>query len=661
MSGADERLRAPMLAAIVATLLIALAGLAAAALPVKQVAVGQQAIPEHRQEMHLTDSTRQRRAYLALLLSAAVLVAVARRDRVRAGVLRWAQPRTETAAPAVRAVALALPVVILFLCRERSATYLASVALVAGLVWFGRRTTWRRADVVVAAAVIPYFFLLFVPGFLFPLDPTIAGVPAGIAEAHYGAVVSQGDRLARGLRLFTDVMPQYGLVVPEFLGLTEAARGLLSFGAHARLVQVAQVLFALAAVSAYLIWSRGRVLEAALAFVPVLAMIHTLHASVFCPNQSGLRFLGIPLGVLCLLSVRRRERAPAFLLGLAGGALIAFNPETGFALVAGYVVYLLSAAVGSPDGQSRRGTLFRLGAGLAVVPLLLGVVFWIGYGYPPAPMGGSRGYALLKFSGGYGGLPLYFGIGWIVVLTHALYELASGFFRSTAPSSRRRVRMALAATIVLWFAYFFNRPDEWNLWTVYFLYGFFIIDLVSPARRRLYVRLLKQRRLALGWAIVAMFVAIQARNVTNALRTNLSVVRHRTAAFAPATLSDLRFTADYADAAARRAQLVKDEAAAGRDFYYFSGNIYLVPLMSGVFQPFGDPYEVYSNDDFDRTVERLRASGPPELLFDDARQGFAGSVERNHYYARLKDRLLGVYRLQKLEAGWEIWRRGPQT
>ena len=647
-----------MVAAAAVVVFIALAAMAAAALPVRAPLPGQQAIPEHLEEMSLTDSTRQRRAHYVLLLGAGAAVVLSLRMRDKA---QWLAPLArlgEVRTPLGRALTFALPVLILFLCRAPSVTYVASLALTTALVCFGRRAGQRRALAWAAAAVtIPYLLLLIVPGLALPLDPAVAGVPPSIAEAHYTAVLSQGDRLAGGLRLFSNVMPQYGLVVPELLGLAEKAEGIFSFGAHARLVQITQILFALAACLCYLSWSRGRFLEAALVLIPVAAMIHTLHPSVFCPNQSGLRFLGFPVGLLALIAVRRKERPAAFLLGVIGGALVVFNPETGLTIAMGYGAYLLSATVGRRGEFSPVSLLVRLVAGMAIVPVLTALVFWVGYGYAPIPHGGSNGYALTKFSAGYGGLQLYFGVGWIVILTHSLFEIVSGFLSPDVLSKRRTVRIAVATTIVVWFGYFLNRPHEWNLWTVYFLYGLFIIDFISPGHRRYYFRMLRQRRFAVGWAIVAMFVALQARNVTNAIRLNVSVLRHRTNEFAAGEISGVRVPLDYAKNAAQRAAFVRERAASGRPFYYLSGNVYLVPLLSADFQPLGDAYEVYSNDDFDRLTQKLRADGPPELLFDDTRGGLAGSPQRKHYYDRLKGCLLGAYRLERYEAGWEVWRR----
>src|SRR4051794_9811631 len=101
---------------------------------------------------------------------------------------------------------------------------------------------------------------------------------------------------------------------------------------------------------------------------------------------------------------------------------------------------------------------------------------------------------------------------------------------------------------------------------------------MSPGYRRYYLRMFRQRRLAIEWAIVAMFVAVQARNVTNAMRLNASTMRHRKTEFAAGELSGLRVPPDYARNAIQRAAYVRERAASGHSFYYFSGNTYVVPL-----------------------------------------------------------------------------------
>jgi hypothetical protein len=222
--------------------------------------------------------------------------------------------------------------------------------------------------------------------------------------------------------------------------------------------------------------------------------------------------------------------------------------------------------------------------------------------------------------------------------------------------SRRQVKMSIAAAILIWFAYFANRAHVWNLWTFYLLYGFLLLDLVRPARVARDLRSLRKFQLPLGLAVVAMYVSINMPNVEIAARENVQDLRHPPSVPVQ-MLSGAQLPSWYADLARARAELVREKSKLG-PVTYVTANIYLVPILSGVFSrlPVGDPYEGYTASDFDRFVAWFESTRPPEILFDDVNAPLVGSAERRHYFERLKRALASSYFIQSREAGWEIWR-----
>jgi hypothetical protein len=644
-------------AVVLAAALLGLS-LLAALWPVPTRTAEEEPVPEHVQELHMVDTTRQHRAHLVLMaLAGATVLALAVSRRARASVQRlddFLRPR----APSWRwETAASLAIITLSCLPKPRWPVIALAGTLAMLIAARRRGQTRWFGIALGLALAGFALMVQVPGLLLPID--LAQVPNGLAEAHYGAVVSTGDRLARGLRLFSSFSPNYGLLEPQILGGLEQPHGLWTFLAHFRMIQWTQVAFSILAFLCYWKWSGKRILPTALVMIPILSLAYTRQFSIFFPNQSGWRFCGLPAGMLILISMRGRGLRSAAWLGLGLGGLLMFNPETGIALAFGYALFLFPEYLASRTGGKVALTAaFALSA--VLIPLISAIAFKITFGYFPLPSPSSE-VALVKFAGGYGGLKLYFGIAWIVMLVHAVIELVRSAASIRSLTRRRRIRMSLAATILVWYAYFINRPHEWNLWTVYFLYGFFVVDLLRTPILSRYVRVARSFRLAAGLAVILMFTMNNAPGVANAAMENIHAVRHRHEVQASLEsssrmLSGVWMPRWYADLTEQRAALVASRAAAG-PVTYFTGNVYLTPILTGAFSnlPVSDPYESYSAGDFERLAHWIESHHIRELLFDDPATAVIGSSERQHYFGRLKARLARTYRLLERRDGWEIW------
>ncbi len=649
-------------AAIVISLAIGLVALTAALLPVSPIPTAQLPLPENAG--YFEDSTRQRRVHELLLLATAAAMTALTVSGGAPDLVRRVAARVRPGTAVWRASSIAFPpliVVLSLLALPKFKWVIASLVTTGGLLYFGARCAdrvWFRRSILIG--VVLSSALMVVPGLLLPPDLSSSGaVAADQTEVHYSIIVSPGDRLSQGGRLFANVMPHYGMVTPFVLATVERARGLLSFGDHIRLIQLMQVVFAVGAFLSFWLWAGKRLLPTTIAFLPVLAYVHTLHISVFCPNQSGWRFAGLPWGICVLIAIRERQRRVAMILGLAAGGFLLFNPETGIVLTIAYLTYLLTFYWPKPRRWASilRGlAVFALAAG--VLPAAFIVVFRLVLGYIPSPYADGGSYALTRFASGYGGLRIHFGVAWIVILAQALFVAVFLSMSTSTLTSRQRVSLSIAVATLVWFGYFANRPHPWNLWTLSFLFGFSVIDMLRADGFKRYLAALRQRHVALGAAILVFVVANGLPIVLSGLRDNLNALR--LSRRAPAEIvSDVRLDPAYADAVRRRAAYVRARAKVV-PLYYFSSNTYLVPLVSGVIPnlPFSDPYvEGFTMDDFNRSAEWIEAHAPGEVLFDDPTDGPAGTAARQVFIARLKSRLAASYRQTHRTSGWEVWER----
>jgi hypothetical protein len=627
-------------------------------LPHRGVDLAQRTTPEHLQQLGLSDTSVQRRAHMILVLLAlgglfVLCVSPAAREK-----LQRAVASSPVVAGLERLGRLALPFALALTIvweRQRTASalglVLTSAAVVAALLY---RSRPRAATCAAACFLVAYAGLVLVPGLL--RSPDLSGASTDFiewAEWHYSIVVSQGDRLAKGLKLFTEVAPHYGYLGPAVLGLVERHFGLLSFGAHIRIVQIAQVAFCLLTIICYYLWSGRRWLPTAICALPVLASAGTLHVAVFHPNQSGWRSLGFPIGLL-LLVMRPSGTSRSWLLGIAWGGLVLLNPEIGIAVGASYLIsiFLEHAELGNLRRFPRALATFALAA--AVLPSLFIVAFRGSFGYFPFPDSTASGTALSRFSSGYGGLRLYFDIGWVLILSHCLYEATSAALALPALGERRRTRAAIAGTILVWFGYFFNRPQPGNLWTFYFLYGFLLTDLVQPRVLARAGRALRRGRLSIQLAVLMVILSENAGDIARAATQGVSELRRPREA--SQELSGVEVNPATADRLLEKADFVKTRSAIA-PLYYFTANAYFIPMLSGYYPhlPMADAYsECFTNTDFETLVSWITAKPAAELLFDDP-EIYAGPPERQRFTDRLKARLSSSYMAQERAAGWDIW------
>jgi hypothetical protein len=525
---------------------------------------------------------------------------------------------------------------------------------------------WARA-VKLASILILLIYVVAVCVTTFAIPPDLSGfTPDGLSavEWHYSGNLGAGDHLASGVPLGS-VPLNAGLLSAVLLAAAERLLGLLSFGAHIRIVQALQVLFLSLAAAAYWTWYRPRWLPALLALLLVLPWVEPLHVAVLYPNQSAWRFLGLAAAVLALVSLyQRRPARSAAYLGFFAGVALAWNVESGVCVSAAFATFLVlrSSGLSSGDGLLRAGFLF--GCGLAIAFMLVAILIRVGLGYWPDALAVLKSFPLIgQFSGGYAGLkltqidPLA-----CLIFAHALFVVVRGILRWHQQDLGRRsaCRVALATLIVLWSAYYFKGPHFWNLWSSLFLYGFLLGDLL-PLRLSSLTRRPVRRILASFSAAALALIVLPAVLFPNMLmaRSELSAARVWASGreCTGRIMSGVCLSEGHADALEKKAESLVTLLGVHKGATYLTSNPYLMPLMTGVFQPLRqrDAFLLTaSNADFRELVAELQRLSPSCLLFDAPDAVFQGSAFHRRFYERLRSALPTAYDKQDLVPPWDV-------
>jgi hypothetical protein len=615
--------------------------------------LSQRFTPEHVDFMLMIDSAPQRRAHLVALLTTALACALATFFRGRKVWFSRAESESRWRSfgrwlfGALVAVGLCLIV-----DAPLGAVIISGplVAVVAAL------SMHARARALLVGLLASYTAFLLLPGiFATPDLATAPPFPLLFLEWHYASVVSTGDRLASGLKLFSEVIPPYGVLVPTLLGAWERAHGLLTWGAHIQLVHVMNALFVCAGLAAAVKWFR-RVPGVVIALLALLPWVSSFHPSTLFPNQSAFRFLGLPLAVLALSWLSEQPRARWGVgFGVVTGALVIFNPETAVASVAGFFVFLVLRV------ESFR-ELVRTGAQLAsaaLLPIGAWVLFyrWSFDAWPFPSTASSAFDLVLRFSGGYGGFPLQKVFIAVLVLAHAVFSVVVAFARRRS-TRRGAIRAALGTTLIVWFAYYANRSSAGNLWSYLFLYSFLLDTWLHPLSLRAAFRHARRGHLAARTACFVLIFAVPAitENVIAAQRVLEEGFSGQPPEGTTEVVSGVLLPTAVAHALREKAEYV----ARTPDSFYVTTNGYTIPLLLGRFpeSPFGDVFaESKTPADTKRLEAFIRERAPARLLFDDPESMLTSTSPQQRYFERVRASFADSYEVEGTASGWLVLRK----
>jgi len=271
---------------------------------------------------------------------------------------------------------------------------------------------------------------------------------------------------------------------------------------------------------------------------------------------------------------------------------------------------------------------------------------------------------ITKFGGGYGGLPLHFDPVALLILIHCTYEIGSLTlkWRLRRLSFEQSAKLCIAATMLVWFAYYINRPQPWNLWTYEFLYVFLVADVLSPRllqrvrRRGILVALLDYRVAALTFVLLPTLLYTNYGIASPTLHGQGSSHAPKTA------ISGLSMPATAAKDLQTQAEFLITQNPDSTLF--FSRHSYSLSLLAGRFNPLPvqDAFaESTANSDFDLLVREIYSNAPRTILFDAPATGSAMPTDAISFYSagffgRLKKRLSDRYQPAEATNGWQVWR-----
>jgi hypothetical protein len=235
--------------------------------------------------------------------------------------------------------------------------------------------------------------------------------------------------------------------------------------------------------------------------------------------------------------------------------------------------------------------------------------------------------------------------------------------------------VAIAATLIIWLAYYFNAPSWWQLWTVLFLYGFLAIDVIdrrlfgirarataeSPASR--YSRM----RMAPALFVLLFFLALLIPY------NNRSLIKQTVAFKSPAwigsaqavsVVSGILLPRDMGELLERKAQRLRGlHTSADGELVYLTFNAAYMPRLTGLFQraPHREMWGEIPNDAaFDAAMEDLLRRRVRMILIDAPTGPLALSGPRKDFQERLRAGIRPAYRLAETVDGWQVWQpAGP--
>lgn len=479
-------------------------------------------------------------------------------------------------------------------------------------------------------------------------------------ETHYSLVFGQVDRLAAGHRMFSEVKPAYGVLFHVLLSGVARTVGGFSVGNYVTFFQLSNAAYLLIAVTVFASYARGRWGLVLIGILMVAPWYHSQSACIWFPNQAAWRTLAFPMSFALLFGVRFMLLSRvAFSLGLLGAAAILINFESGVACAIGQMTFLWFR-----DNQRTLRTriavasCYAAGYCSALILILALFRFVLGYWLQLTELWRVGEYALFWVSSGFGGSRYKGDLFPVVLLLHAAYILIySALLPAKDVQFRDAFRAAVAATILVWFSYYANRPEDWNLSSFSFLYAFLVMDLVRRVvvafRRRWTDRVEIEPALCLVLLLLIVGPWVAQRFTLEGIESGLmppsgSAERQ--------LVSGVYLSRAMAEALAEKSSVLIDEPAA-QEMMYVTFHSMFVPCLTRLHPrlPFGNAVtECYDKTRYDATVRFLRSSSANVIYFDLREVEQPEFVE---FYWDLRSDLQPHYQPTRAVNGWELWER----
>ncbi|HEY9868986.1 MAG TPA: hypothetical protein V6D08_07455 [Candidatus Obscuribacterales bacterium] len=540
------------------------------------------------------------------------------------------------------------------------------------LVFLYRRgLTCAAASREFAFASVAVLALALLPGFFAPFDLTGHMLwTLEQVQAHYVMVVGQGDRLAAGQRLFEELIPYYSVLLTVVLGGWQLHVSPIDFGGYISLIRWAQVIYLIAFTLLYRKYAHGWKLTTLLAVAFLVPWFHFNQTGLSFPNHTTWRLLGQPAALCALFLVRRSSLAPAsYVIGVASGVALLLNLETGVCITAALLAYLWFRyglfKLSNVGSLPKAGALVALGIGSALSVFLLGTRLWLGYWPNLACLPVVWKSIAFVSSTGYSGMKGTFHPVAALFFGHAAYVLIATALRAQESLGfKQAFRAAVATAIIIWFAYYANRSEPWNLASYYGLYGFFLIDLLRMLVLRFRRDTSAIQHQVVAAAVIAFVVLPEMAYTFQSIFLPNYVMGVQVITEGPVNkparlVSGVYLEENVARELEMKAAFIK-QASKDRPAMYFTANSFFIPKLSGVLPPlpFADTFaEVITKNDYRKLLWIVREQSPAHIYFDAPGCKLIGPKGWQLYYAQLRKDLSAYYEKETETDGWEVWRR----
>jgi GDSL-like Lipase/Acylhydrolase family len=532
-------------------------------------------------------------------------------------------------------------------------------ALGAGFAAGARALRRRVVDRTCAVLVGVVLLGATIPGWLKRLNLS-AAVPAWV-EWHYSTVLGPADLLAAGWRLGAEVPPAYGLLPAVVIAGLERLRGTaLEMGDYVRGIQALQVPMLVGCAVLYHRYTRRRWAFTFFGLVLLVPWYHSTQQGLLFPNQTPLRMIGIPLAAAAITAVRRLPSSgAAFPLGLVAGMALLLNVECGIAVTAGVAAFLWQRR--EPDTgvipllvRAGLGALAALVVAVAVCRAVLGT--WL----RPRDLAAMAETVRLVATSGFSGSPLTVDPLALLMFGHAVVVLCL-VARSGGHGPSPAFRAFVAAALVVWFAYYANRPMLWNLAAFHVLYAFLAIDLLRALAASLVRGRVNGAAVLAAAAFAGVLVPAMCRSYSWAQPWRVAGWMEPLPQMETAVVSGVLLEKEWAEELASRAASLRRRSPERRALY-FSSDSYLVSKLSGVLPPlpFLDTLNAaITRSRYDGLLSGIAEREVESLFFDPPGSRSDEESPFRGLFQMLRRDLAPDYRRVGVEGGWEVWRRIP--
>lgn len=541
----------------------------------------------------------------------------------------------------------------------------SSFALIALSSFF-----WKRKPIQIACEIVMIllFSLATFPCVFSVTDFTVYSMDEIFhRELHYIYLFGGADQLQAGQRLFSQIPPIYGFLLPIIFCSWQKLFSILSLGDYLQIVRIFDGIYLAIVGVLFYLYSRKRSYLALFSFLLVLPWFHFYTFLLGFPNHTGWRLLSMAMGLSVLYCLRSANlKNSTIVLGITSGLMFMLNPSISISLSVGFLVFLVfrHGLFTKPEFSECVKLFLRFAtAFLAVVTILLGIASMLAGNIPSIE--DINGYfekskVYLKIRGRYGPFdPML-----IFVFLHCTFLLIyTGLKAKGKLSFHASFRVGVSAVIIIWLVYYVSYPSSWNIFSYYFLCGFLVIDLLKTALLG-FKKFRKNGLIAiLSTLAISLFVIPQwyflFHHAWTHYQKGLSVIEHGPK-FPGEMVTGVVMKSDCARLLKKKAELIK-QVSKDKKIAYVTANVFMLPKLSGVYVdlPGRDIWGLHTKHLLNEYVKALKTNFS-EIYIDSNDSILSGPEPFKKFHQYLEKEIEPEFEFVEEKSDWRIYKKRAQ-